>query len=51
MLAQATIPAADISAHLAEHLFPLVTAIYKRFGLTDVPLAFFDAEVARLLAA
>jgi transcriptional regulator with XRE-family HTH domain len=50
VLVEATIPAANISAHLAEHLFPLVTAIYKRFGLTDVPLAFFNAEVARLLS-
>ena len=48
-LLEAHILAKDISAHLAEHLYPMVAVLYERFGVTELSPDFVRAEVKRLL--
>lgn len=50
-LLQTSIPAQDISAHLAEHLYPLSTSLYEKFGVTELSKDFVQAEVKRLLTS
>lgn len=50
-LLQTSIPAQDISAHLAEHLYPLVLSLYEKFGVTEFSKDFVQAEVKRLLTS
>lgn len=42
-------PAGDISSRLAEHLFPLVSSLYERFGVTGLSVNRVRTEVDRLL--
>ncbi len=48
-LLQTSIPAQDISARLAEHLYPLASSLYEKFGVTEFSKDFVQAEVKRLL--
>jgi len=45
---EAIIPAADIEKNLAVHIFPLVSSLYERFGVTGLSLERVQAEVERL---
>ncbi len=41
----------DIERRLAEHLHPLMTSLYERFGVTGLSLKRVDEEVQRLLSS
>tara|TARA_R110000824_G_scaffold118960_2_gene271555 strand:+ start:168728 stop:169738 length:1011 start_codon:yes stop_codon:yes gene_type:complete len=45
------VPATDIKARLAEHLFPLISSLYERFGVAEIESGFVQAEVKRFLNA
>ncbi|HSM40885.1 MAG TPA: helix-turn-helix domain-containing protein [Afifellaceae bacterium] len=45
------VPADDMARRLAEHLFPLVSSLYERFGVTGLSEARVETEVSRLLAS
>ena len=44
------LPAKDMEAHLAEHVFPLVSSLYERFGVSGLSVNRVKAEVDRLLS-
>ncbi|HEY4342736.1 MAG TPA: transcriptional regulator [Parvibaculum sp.] len=46
---EAVFPAENITPRLAEHLFPLVSSLYERFGVTGLTISRVQAEVTRLL--
>ncbi|MBX6382453.1 MAG: helix-turn-helix transcriptional regulator [Microbispora sp.] len=46
---ETVIPANDVTARLAEHLFPLVSSLYERFGVAGLSESRVKAEVDRLL--
>lgn len=46
---EAVLPAENITPRLAEHLFPLVSSLYERFGVTGLTISRVQAEVNRLL--
>jgi len=48
-LLETNILAKDISTHLADHLYPMVTALYGKFGVSELSPDFVRAEVKRLL--
>jgi transcriptional regulator with XRE-family HTH domain len=48
---EAVIPLADIEKNLAAHIFPLVSSLYERFGVTGLSLDRVQAEVNRLLTS
>ena len=50
-LLQTSITAHDISTRLAEHLYPLASSLYERFGVTELSKDFVQSEVKRLLAS
>lgn len=45
------VPATGIGANLAEHVFPLATSLYERFGVSGLSLKRVGAEVERLLSS
>lgn len=45
---EAVIPAADIEKNLAAHIFPLVSSLYERFGVTGLSTGRVQAEIERL---
>jgi len=45
---EAVVPAAGISDHLTAHIFPLVSSLYERFGVTGLSEIRVQAEVDRL---
>lgn len=45
------VPAKNIEGHLAEHLFPLVSSLYERFGVTGLSISRVKTEVDRLLSS
>ena len=47
----AELPAAGIEERLAEHIYPLVTSLYERFGVSGVSSQLVAAEVDHLLAS
>jgi transcriptional regulator with XRE-family HTH domain len=49
VLLEAEVPVAEMKERLAEHLLPLVSALFERFDAESVSLAFVQGEVARLL--
>lgn len=49
VLLEAEIPAAGIKEHLAEHLLPLVSALYERFDVDGLSVEQVRSEVAGLL--
>lgn len=49
VLLEATLPADGIKEHLAEHLLPLVSALYERFDVEGLSLAQVRTEVASLV--
>jgi transcriptional regulator with XRE-family HTH domain len=48
---EAVIPLVDIEKNLAAHIFPLVSSLYERFGVTGLSLDRVQAEVSRLLTS
>ncbi|MFN7538209.1 MAG: helix-turn-helix transcriptional regulator [bacterium] len=46
---EAVLPAQDVTARLAEHLFPLIASLYERFGVVGLSESRVRAEVDRLL--
>jgi transcriptional regulator with XRE-family HTH domain len=46
---EATVPAENMEQALAGHLFPLVSSLYERFGVTGLSENFVAEEVGRLL--
>ncbi|WP_188971160.1 helix-turn-helix transcriptional regulator [Neoroseomonas lacus] len=46
---ETAIPAQGVTARLAEHLFPLVSSLYERFGVVGLSESRVKAEVDRLL--
>lgn len=46
---EAVLPAKDLSERMAEHLFPLVSSLYERFGVAGLNQSRITAEVDRLL--
>jgi hypothetical protein len=46
---EAVLPAQDVTARLAEHLFPLIASLYERFGVVGLSENRVKAEVDRLL--
>ena len=48
---EAIVPAGDVETRLAEHLFPLVSSLYERFGVTGLSPKRVEAEVDRFLAS
>jgi hypothetical protein len=49
VLLEAEIPATGVKEHLAEHLLPLVSALYERFDVEGLSLEQVRSEVAGLL--
>jgi transcriptional regulator with XRE-family HTH domain len=49
VLLETTVPAGGITAHLTTHLFPLVDALFERFGVVGLSEAAVGAEIGRLL--
>lgn len=49
VLLETLVPAQDLSAHLAEYLFPMVASLYERFGVVGLSSHRIEAEVGRLL--
>ena len=47
---EAVIPAKDLSIRLAEHIYPLVSSLYERFGVIKLSEDLVQAEVERLLS-
>lgn len=47
---EAVLPAAGIEARLAEHVFPLVSSLYERFGVTGLSQNRVQAEIGRMLS-
>lgn len=47
---ETTIPATDVESRLAEHVFPLVSSLYERFGVTGLSESRVQAELGRLLS-
>ena len=47
---EAIIPAGDVESRLVEHLFPLVSSLYERFGITGLSPKRVEAEVDRFLS-
>lgn len=45
----AIIPVKNLSLNLTEHLYPLVSSLYERFGVKDLSKNFLETEVTRLL--
>jgi len=45
------VPTDKISDHLPEHIFPLVSSLYERFGVTGLSIKRVEAEVSRLLSS
>lgn len=48
---EATVPADGITERLGEHLFPMITSLYERFGVTGLTIGRVKAEADRLLAS
>jgi transcriptional regulator with XRE-family HTH domain len=48
---EAILPATDMTNRLAEHIFPLVSSLYERFGVTGLAVSRVRAEVDRLLGS
>lgn len=46
---EAVLPAEDISNNLADHLFPLVSSLYERFGVTGLNQDRVASEVEQLM--
>lgn len=46
---EAAIPAADIEKNLTAYVFPLVSSLFERFGVSEVPRTRVEAEIERLL--
>ncbi|MGX5831786.1 helix-turn-helix domain-containing protein [Mesorhizobium sp. 43Arga] len=51
VLVETEVPAVDISSRLADTLFPMVSAIYERFGVVGITANRIQAEVGRLLSS
>lgn len=51
VLVETEVLAADISSRLADTLFPMVAAIYERFGVVGLTTNRIQAEVTRLLSS
>jgi transcriptional regulator with XRE-family HTH domain len=47
---EATIPAAEIDARLAEHLHPMIASLFERFGVTGLAIDRVASEIGRLKA-
>lgn len=47
-LLEAVVPAPDVETNLATHIYPMVSSLYERFGVTGISLDWVAAEVARL---
>ena len=47
---QAIIPIEDISSRLAEHIYPIVTSLYERFGIAELSRTFVDRQIAELIS-
>jgi len=45
-----SIPAYNISLHLAEYLYSLVSSLYEKFGVTNISKDFVQSEVKRLIS-
>lgn len=45
---EGTAPAVDIEANLGSHVYPLVSSLYERFGVTGISSEFVDGELARM---
>ncbi|TCL63210.1 transcriptional regulator [Rhizobium sp. BK251] len=48
---EATIPADNIEERLGEHLLPLLTSLYERFGVAGLSISRVNAEAHRLLTS
>jgi len=48
---EAKFPAENMEDRLAEHLFPLVTSLYERFGVTGLPEKVVGTEIERMLTS
>jgi hypothetical protein len=46
---EAALPAQDVTPRLAEHLFPLISSLYERFGVVGLSESRVRAEVDRFL--
>ena len=46
---EVTVPAENITGRLAEHLFPMISSLYERFGVTGLSVGRVKAETDRLL--
>ena len=44
-------PAEDMEAHLADHIFPIVSSLYERFGVVGLSINRVTSEVKSLLAS
>ena len=46
---ETVIPAENVSSRLSEHLFPLISSLYERFGVAGLSENRVKAEVDRFL--
>ena len=47
---EAVMPARNIPARLADYIYPLVSSLYERFGITELSQDFVKKELERLLS-
>jgi hypothetical protein len=45
---EGTAPAATVEAELGRHVFPFVSSLFERFGVTGVSIAFVESEIERM---
>jgi transcriptional regulator with XRE-family HTH domain len=50
-LLEIEVPVKDMELRLAEHIFPLISELYERFGVTGLSIERVKAEVERLVTA
>lgn len=48
-MVEAVLPAQDLSSRLTDHLYPLASSLYERFGIQELSRDFVEAEVKRLV--
>ena len=45
---EGTAPSGDIEANLGGHVYPLVSSLYERFGVTGISAEFVASELERM---